>query len=96
MLFSWTTFLETAVYRVIISGSCCTLAILGSLVVIFQNECECFTGVSKHEAFIVFECLENPVKHEARVFEMASQSAPNYKQRILFSLTFSFYFLLFN
>ena len=28
-------------------------------------------------AFIVFECLETPMKHEARVFEMASQSAPN-------------------
>ena len=27
------------------------------------------------------ECLETPVKHEARVFEMASQSAPNYKQK---------------
>ena len=25
-------------------------------------------------AFIVFECLETPMKHEARVFEMASQS----------------------
>ena len=24
-------------------------------------------------AFIVFECLETPMKHEARVFEMASQ-----------------------
>ena len=32
-------------------------------------------------AFIVFECLETPVKHEARVFEMASQSAPNCKQK---------------
>ena len=31
-------------------------------------------------AFIVFECLETPVKYEARVFEMASQSAPNRKQ----------------
>ena len=30
--------------------------------------------------FIVFECLETPVKHEARVFEMASQSAPDCKQ----------------
>ena len=27
------------------------------------------------------ECLETPVKHEARVFEMASQSAPNCKQK---------------
>ena len=32
-------------------------------------------------AFIVFECLESPMKHEARVFEMASQSAPNCKQK---------------
>jgi len=32
-------------------------------------------------AFIVFECLEMPVKHEARVFEMASQSPPDYKQK---------------
>ena len=32
-------------------------------------------------AFIVFECLETPVKHEARVFEMASESAPNGKQK---------------
>ena len=31
-------------------------------------------------AFTVFECLETPVKHETRVFEMASQSAPNCKQ----------------
>ena len=32
-------------------------------------------------AFIVFECLETPMKHETRVFEMASQSAPNCKQK---------------
>ena len=25
-------------------------------------------------AFIVFECLETPMKHEARVFEIASQT----------------------
>ena len=25
-------------------------------------------------AFIVFECLETPMKHEARAFEIASQS----------------------
>ena len=31
--------------------------------------------------FILFECLETPVKHEARFFEMASQSAPNCKQK---------------
>ena len=46
---------------------------------------ECFTRVSKHEktddAFIVLECLKTPVKHEAQVFEMASQSAPNCKQK---------------
>ena len=32
-------------------------------------------------AFIVFECLETPMKHDARVFEMASQSAPYCKQK---------------
>ena len=32
-------------------------------------------------AFIVFESLETRVKHEARVFEIASQSAPNCKQK---------------
>ena len=32
-------------------------------------------------AFVVFSCLETPVKHEAQVFEMASQSAPNCKQK---------------
>lgn len=35
-------------------------------------------------AFIVFQttqCWETPVKHEARVFEMASQSAPNCKEK---------------
>ena len=31
--------------------------------------------------FIVFKSLENPVKHQARVFELASQSAPNCKQK---------------
>ena len=31
--------------------------------------------------FIVFKCLETPVKHQARVFELASQSAPNCKQK---------------
>ena len=35
----------------------------------------------KPKAFFVFECLETPVKHEAGVFEMASQSAPNCKQK---------------
>ena len=50
----------------------------------FKNECECFITISKHEktdestrplrrsAFIVFECLEIAVKHDARVFEMTS------------------------
>ena len=28
-------------------------------------------------AFITFECLKIQVKHEARVFEIASQSGPN-------------------
>ena len=28
----------------------------------------------RSSAFIVFECLETPMKHEARVFEIASQS----------------------
>ena len=32
-------------------------------------------------AFITFECLKIPIKHEARVFETASQSGPNCKQR---------------
>ena len=38
-------------------------------------------------AFIVFECLETPMKHEARAFEIASQSCTiNQEQRrILFS-----------
>ena len=39
------------------------------------------TGADEPRAFIVFECLETPGKHEARVFEMASQSAPNCKQK---------------
>ena len=37
--------------------------------------------MKRSRAFIVFECLETPVKHEARVFEMASQSATNCKQK---------------
>ena len=32
-------------------------------------------------AFIVFECLETPVKHEARVVEMASQTKEKRKQK---------------
>ena len=39
-----------------------------------------FPNTRKLMNFIVFECFETPVKHEARVFEMASQSAPNCKQ----------------
>ena len=45
----------------------------------FKNECECFITISKHEktdestsAFILFECLEIVMKHDARVFEMTS------------------------
>ena len=32
-------------------------------------------------AFIVFECLETPMKHEARVFEIASQSKLKLRSR---------------
>ena len=32
-------------------------------------------------AFIVFECLETPMKHEARVFEIASRSKVKLKSR---------------
>ena len=32
-------------------------------------------------AFIVFECLETPMKHEALVFEIASQSKLKLKSR---------------
>ena len=32
-------------------------------------------------AFIVFECLESPMKHEARVFEIASQSKLKLRSR---------------
>ena len=42
-------------------------------------------GVSKHEKtdenFIVFECLETPMKHEAQVFEIASQSKLKLRSR---------------
>ena len=31
-------------------------------------------GGRRPSAFIVFECLKTPMKHEARVFEIASQS----------------------
>ena len=45
-----------------------------------NNESECFTGISKHEktmyentkrewfSYIVFECLDIPVKHELEFF----------------------------
>ena len=32
-------------------------------------------------AFIVFECLETPMKHEAQVFEIASQSKLKLRSR---------------
>ena len=32
-------------------------------------------------AFTVFECLETPMKHEARVFEITSQSKLKLKSR---------------
>ena len=32
-------------------------------------------------AFIVFECFETPMKHEARVFEIASQSKLKLRNR---------------
>ena len=34
-------------------------------------------------AFIVFECLETPMKHEAQVFEIASQSCIKNNEKIL-------------
>ena len=49
--------------------------------VIFQKRVRVFYRSFQRRELIVFECLENPVKHEARVFEMASQSAPNCKQK---------------
>jgi hypothetical protein len=43
-----------------------------------NNESECFTGISKHEktmyenarvfSYIVFECLDIPVRHEFELF----------------------------
>ena len=54
----------------------------------FKHECECFTGISKHDksdeipGLLLFSSVwKAPIKHEARVFEMASQSAPNCKQK---------------
>ena len=35
-----------------------------------------FIGVSKHEK-TVFECLETPMKHEARFFEITSPTKEN-------------------
>ena len=35
----------------------------------------------RSSAFIFFECLETPMKHEARVFEIASQSKSKLKLR---------------
>ena len=35
----------------------------------------------RRSAFITFECLKILVKHEAQVFEIASQSGPNCKQK---------------
>ena len=35
----------------------------------------------RRRAFITFECLKIPVKHGAQVFEIASQSGPNCKQK---------------
>ena len=43
----------------------------------FKNEWECFIGVSKQEKrdegrvlLFSFECIESPMKHEARVFKI--------------------------
>ena len=45
--------------------------------VVFQIRVRVFYwGFQTRENFILFECLETPVKHEVRVFEMASLSAP--------------------
>ena len=45
----------------------------------FKNQCEGFIKVSKHKktdnAFIVFECLETPMKPDAQVFEIAFEIA---------------------
>ena len=45
----------------------------------FKNKCEGFIKVSKHKktnnTFIVFECLETPVKPDAQVFEIAFEIA---------------------
>ena len=52
----------------------------------FQNESECFIGVSIHRetnestggrrpsAFIFSRCLDTPMKHEARVLEIPSRA----------------------
>lgn len=45
----------------------------------FKNKCEGFIKVSKHKktdnTFIVFECLETPMKPDAQVFEIAFEIA---------------------
>ena len=38
-------------------------------------------GFQTREKFIVFVCLETPMKHEARVFEIASQSKLKLRSR---------------
>ena len=48
-----------------------------SFSVIFQKRVRVFYwGFQTRENFILVECLETPVKHKVRVFEMASLSAP--------------------
>lgn len=45
----------------------------------FKNQCEGFIKVSKHKktdnTFIVFECLETPMKPDAQVFEIAFEAS---------------------
>ena len=45
----------------------------------------------RQSAFIVFECLETPMKHEAQVFELASQSCIITKNSENFSLILASY-----
>ena len=40
-----------------------------------------FDVIFQKRVRVFYRGLETPVKHEARVFEMASQSAPNCKQK---------------
>ena len=44
---------------------------------IHKKQKEMKTRGRRPSAFIVFECLETPMKHEARVFVIASQSKLN-------------------